>query len=81
MLYISPFNKKCILKNMSEKTFHHIFCGNLLPNTTLTYKKIQRATVTRSQMSVTKFSKEISQKMLLTFILYKTMHNSVTRHK
>ena len=32
-LYI--FAKKCILKNMSVRTFHLIFCGSTLPKTTL----------------------------------------------
>ena len=32
--------KKCIMKNMSEKTFRHFFfCGNCLPNTTLCWQR------------------------------------------
>ena len=34
-LQFAILQKNCMLKNMSEKIFRHIFCGNSLPNTTL----------------------------------------------
>ena len=34
------FTKKCILKNMSEKTFHHIFFAGISPKQNTTSNKI-----------------------------------------